>query len=63
MAFSFNDMVVLSGDTVFKNRVLAALIQASANVGAEQTSASLPAAIHLARKNYAAQVLGAPASF
>jgi hypothetical protein len=63
MAASFNDMAVLSGDTTFKTRVLAALIQASANVGAEQTSSSLPAAIHLARKNYAAQVLGNPSSF
>lgn len=61
---NFNDMATLQGDSVFGNRVMSAVtIYCSSTIQSEVTSTTLSAAVHTARKNFAAQVLTSPNAY
>lgn len=57
---NLNDMATLATDTVFGNRVFMALIQFCTNVVPTESITSSSVQTHIARKNYAAQILNNP---
>jgi hypothetical protein len=57
---NLNDMAILATDSVFGSRVFAALIQFCTTVVPSETITSTTVQLHVARKNYAAQVLNNP---
>lgn len=57
---NLNDMQTLATDTVFGQRVFMSLIQFCTTVVPGETIASGALMLHVARKNYAAQVLNNP---
>lgn len=57
---NLNDMATLATDTVFGNRIFMSLIQFCSVVVPGETINSGALALHVARKNYASQVLNNP---
>lgn len=57
---NLNDMATLATDAVFGNRVFMALIQFCTNVVPGEAITSTSVQLHVARKNYAAQILNNP---
>jgi hypothetical protein len=60
---NLNDMAVLATDPVFGNRVLIALTQFCATVISGEAITANSLAQHIARKNFAAQILNNPSNF
>lgn len=58
-----NDMAVLATDTVFGNRVLMSLIQFCTVTVPTEAITSTTIQLHVARKNYASQVLNNPNTY
>jgi len=58
-----NDMAVLALDTVFGNRVLMSLVQFCTVTIPSETISPTAVQLHIARKNYAAQVLNNPNTY
>lgn len=60
---NLNDMATLASDTVFGSRVFMSMIQFCTNVVPSESITSTTVQLHVARKNYASQVLNNPNTY
>lgn len=60
---NLTDMSILTTDTTFQNRVVAALTMYCWNTVQNESIVASSLAVHMARKNYAAQVLNNPNNY
>jgi hypothetical protein len=60
---NLTDMSILATDTVFGNRVMEALTEFCTTVVPSETITGTTVQLHIARKNYAAQILNNPNNF